>query len=271
MRFSEQLREAAAGLWRAQQDHPFVRGIADGTLAPPRFRFYMRQDYLFLIEYARLLALACARAPRLELMERFAELTRSTLITEMELHRRYAAEWGITREELEAERPRATTRAYTDFLLRTAALGEFAELVAALLPCMWGYSELGQRLARGSRPPEERYARWIDMYSGEELREPRRLVPRGLRRARRRRRRHDSRQDARGLHRQQPPRTRLLGAGLAQGAVTRKPRPAQTGPRPSPRSVEARSTRMPTSMDAAARSETAPLSRSRAATQCPPR
>lgn len=50
MRFSEQLREAAAGLWDAQHEHPFVRGIVDGTLAADRFRFYVRRDYLFLIE-----------------------------------------------------------------------------------------------------------------------------------------------------------------------------------------------------------------------------
>jgi hypothetical protein len=116
-----------------------------------------------------LLALACARAPRLELMERFAELAHSTLQTEMDLHRAYAADWGISREELERERPHAATRAYGDFLLRTAALADFGELVAALLPCMWGYSELGQRLAQDRRPTEERYARWIEMYSGEEF------------------------------------------------------------------------------------------------------
>src|SRR5439155_5869476 len=80
-----------------------------------------------------------------------------------------AAEWGITREELETERPAATTRAYTDFLLRTAALGDFAELVAALLPCMWGYSWLGRKLAEGERPADERLARWIDMYASDEF------------------------------------------------------------------------------------------------------
>jgi thiaminase (transcriptional activator TenA) len=169
MRFSEQLRQAAAEVWQAQHEHPFIRGIADGTLDPDRFRLYIRQDYLFLIEYGRLLALACARAPRLELMERFADLAHSTLRTEMELHRAYAAEWGISLEQLERERPEAATRAYTDFLLRTAALGDFAQLVAALLPCMWGYSELGQRLAQQPSSPEQRYERWIEMYSGEEF------------------------------------------------------------------------------------------------------
>ena len=169
MAFSHHLRRAAAEVWEAQHEHPFVRGIGDGTLDPERFRFYVRQDYLFLIEYGRALAMACARAPRLELMERFADLAQATLGTEMDLHRAYAAEWGISRGDLERERPHTATRAYTDFLLRTATLGDFGELVAALLPCMWTYSELGQRLAQGPGPNDGRYARWIEMYSGEEF------------------------------------------------------------------------------------------------------
>jgi thiaminase/transcriptional activator TenA len=169
MAFSHHLRRAAAEVWKALHEHPFVRGIGDGTLDSERFRFYLRQDYLFLIEYGRALAMACARAPRLELMERFADLAQATLRTEMDLHRAYAAEWGISRGDLERERPYTATRAYTDFLLRTAALGDFGELVAALLPCMWTYSELGQRLAQGRGPTDERYARWIEMYSSEEF------------------------------------------------------------------------------------------------------
>ncbi len=168
-RFTDELQAAASELWQAQLEHPFIRGIAAGTLSPEPFRHFVRQDYLFLIEYARLLALGCARAPRLEEMERLAELTREVLETELELHRSYAAEWGITREELEAERPSAVTRAYTDFLLRTAALGDFAELVAALLPCMWGYSWLGQKLAEDKPPADRRLARWIAMYASSEF------------------------------------------------------------------------------------------------------
>jgi thiaminase (transcriptional activator TenA) len=34
---------------------------------------------------------------------------------------------------------------------------------------MWGYSELGQRLARAPTPAERRYSRWIEMYSGEDF------------------------------------------------------------------------------------------------------
>jgi thiaminase (transcriptional activator TenA) len=170
-RFTDQLRQAAEPIWAAQHVHPFVQGIGDGTLDPERFRAYIRQDYLFLGEYGRLLALASARSPSLELQTRFADLAQAILATEMELHRGYAREWGISPEELEAEPPAPATRAYTDFLLRTAALGDFAELVAALLPCMWGYAEIAQRLAEQGLPEHALYARWIETYAAGEFAE----------------------------------------------------------------------------------------------------
>jgi thiaminase (transcriptional activator TenA) len=164
-----ELRAASADVWEAQHAHPFVRGIGDGTLEESRFRFYVRQDYRFLIDYGRLLALGVARAPRVAEMRRFAGLSQSVLETEMALHVGFAERWGIAAEELEAEPPAPATAAYTDFLLRTAALGDYAELVAALLPCMWGYAEIGARLAAAGVPDHAGYAAWIAVYADPEF------------------------------------------------------------------------------------------------------
>jgi thiaminase (transcriptional activator TenA) len=168
IRFTDRLRELAEPIWDAQHAHPFVRGVGDGTLDVEKFKHWVRQDYLFLIDYARLLALALAKAPDLPTMCRFADLVQATVNVEMDLHRAYAAEFGISAQELEAETKAPTTQAYTDFLLRAAA-GDYAELLAALLPCMWGFCDVGQRLAKGPRPADERYAKWIDMYSSAEF------------------------------------------------------------------------------------------------------
>ena len=168
---SADLRAAAGEIWDAQHRHPFVRGIGDGTLDLERFRFWIRQDYLFLIEYARLLALAAARAPDLDTMRRFADLGHETLHEEMDLHRSYAADLGIPAADLEREKMAPTTRGYTDFMLRTATVGDFAELVTALLPCMWGFNEIGRRLAERGLPASEYYARWIHMYASDEFTE----------------------------------------------------------------------------------------------------
>lgn len=171
MAISDELRAQAAEVWEAQHAHPFVTGIGDGTLDIGRFGFWVRQDYLFLIEYGRVLALAAARAPDLQMMRRFAELAHETLGTEMDLHRSYCAQLDISAEDLDNEQMASTTQAYTDFLVRTAAHGDFCELVAALLPCMWGYSEVGRRLAQRGRPADRRYAAWIDMYASDEFAE----------------------------------------------------------------------------------------------------
>jgi thiaminase/transcriptional activator TenA len=168
---SQAFRQAAEPIWQAQLRHPLVRGIGDGTLPAERFAVWLEQDYLYLIEYARLFALTVARAPNLATMRPFARLLHETLTVEMELHRSYVAEFGITLEDLERAAKLPTTRGYTDFLLRTAALGDYAELLGALLPCMWGYSWLGQELLAAGLPPEERYARWIALYASEEFAE----------------------------------------------------------------------------------------------------
>jgi len=164
-----ELRAASADVWEAQHAHPFVRGIGDGTLDKTRFRFYVRQDYRFLIDYGRLLALGAARAPRVADMRRFAALAQSVLETEMTLHEGFAERWGITVAELEAEPAAPATAGYADFLLRTATLGDYAELVAALLPCMWGYAELGERLATAGVPDDSGYAAWIATYADPEF------------------------------------------------------------------------------------------------------
>lgn len=164
-RFTDRLRRLVEPVWEAQHRHPFILGIGDGSLDLERFRHWVRQDYLFLVDYARLLSLAAARAPDTESMARFAGLAQETLNTEMALHRSYAQGFGIGAEELEGERKAPTCQAYTDFLLRTAALDGYPELVAALLPCMWGFSEVGQRLAARGAPQDPRYAQWVEMYA----------------------------------------------------------------------------------------------------------
>jgi len=168
---SAQLRVLADPIWAAQFEHPFVRGLSDGSLDVERFGMWLKQDYLFLIEYSRSLASAVVRAPDLATMRGFSNVLPETLTSELELHRSYVATFGITNADLERESMAPTTQGYADFLLRTAATGDFAELVAAVLPCMWGYSELGQALHRKGLPDDERYARWIETYSSAEFAE----------------------------------------------------------------------------------------------------
>jgi len=168
---SERVRRLADPVWQAQYNHPFVKGIGDGTLDLETFGHWLRQDYVYLIDYGRVFAYIAGRSPDLATMQVFAKLLHETLNTEMALHRSYVEEFGITVQDLENTRKAPTTQGYTDFLLRVAATGDFPETIAALLPCMWGYSDLGQHLLRQGLPSEERYARWITPYASPEFAE----------------------------------------------------------------------------------------------------
>jgi thiaminase (transcriptional activator TenA) len=167
--FTDELFEAGRPIWEAQLVHPFVRGIADGSLPEELFKNWVRQDYRYLIEFARVFAWAAAKADRLETMSWYAKALDLTLQGEMALHRQYAARFGIGVDELEKVPMWPTTRAYTDFLVRTAADGDLADLTAALLPCVWGYVHIGQRLAAGKPPKDQRYAEWIAQYASAEF------------------------------------------------------------------------------------------------------
>ena len=169
-RFSDQMRTAVSDEWaRAHVDHPTVKGIGDGTLSMDRFRYYMSQDYLFLIEYCRVIALAAAKSPDLESMSRWASLLDETLNSEMELHRSFCADFGITPPELEATLASPTTLAYTGHLLDVARSGTIEEIAAAMLPCQWGYDDIGRVLAeRDQAPKGSLHRRWIDGYNSRE-------------------------------------------------------------------------------------------------------
>ncbi len=170
--FTGGVRIKAGEIWRRELEHPFVRGLGDGTLPVDRFRFYLEQDYLFLIEYCRVFALASAKAADLPTMNLFAGLLSDTLNTEMQLHRDYCRRLGIAESALEGARPAPITHAYTHHLLTAAYAGTITEITAAVLPCQLGYAEIAAALAREGRGGGNSfYAEWIATYTSREFTE----------------------------------------------------------------------------------------------------
>ncbi len=111
-----------------------------------------------------------AKSSDLDTMSYFAGLLDAALNTEMSLNRYYTGRFKITRQELESVVKSPVTQAYTDFLLAVSAGGGAVELVAALLPCLWIYQEIGTALkGTGITGEKNPYRRWIETYSSEEL------------------------------------------------------------------------------------------------------
>lgn len=166
---SQQLLETGADIWDAQKHHPFVVELADGTLDSAAFEHWIRQDYRYLQDYARLFALAGTKARDEETMAGLLGVAHSVLDTEMDLHRSFAADYGISRRELDETEKAPTCVAYTNFLLRTAYEGTIAEIAAALYPCMQGYLDVADHMAELA-DETHRYTPFIELYTGEEFR-----------------------------------------------------------------------------------------------------
>lgn len=161
------LRRAAGDGWAAYIDHPFVAGLAAGTLPQLAFRHYLQQDWLFLLHFARAYALAGYKAGDLvELRDASAKLV--AVLRETELHVSFCAQWGLDEAALEALPEAPATLAYTRFVLETGLRGDLLDLYVALAPCTVGYGEIGARLLAVAGRTGNPYEDWIAAYGGED-------------------------------------------------------------------------------------------------------
>ena len=165
--FTQQLWASIDGLYKKTLAHPFLTGLADGTLGEDRFRVYLIQDSLYLRSFAQALNVLSSKAPNDEWS---LALTQDALDSRKEsknLHESVLRSYGVTPQEVQRATMAPTCRAYTNHLLASVHRYSFAEGLAAMLPCYWIYWEVGKELKkRGSKSPV--FQRWIDQYAGAE-------------------------------------------------------------------------------------------------------
>jgi thiaminase/transcriptional activator TenA len=164
------LRDGCAADWQRYVAHPFVRGLADGSLPEAAFRHYLVQDYLFLLHFARAYALAVYKADDLDDMRQAAAMVAALVDDEMKLHVKYCAGWGMREAAMAAAPEDPACIAYTRYVLERGLAGDLLDLHAALAPCVVGYAEIGARLAAdpATRLDGNPYRDWIEMYAGED-------------------------------------------------------------------------------------------------------
>lgn len=171
MSFFEQLKQSCATDWQAYTQHEFVRQLGAGTLSAESFKHYLKQDYLFLIQFTRAWSLAVYKSDNFADMRYGQAGINALLDLEIGLHIDYCKEWGISEQQLLEEKESSACVAYTRFVLDRGLSGDLAELHAALAPCMMGYAEIGSWLMEQpfTKLEGNPYRKWIDMYASKEF------------------------------------------------------------------------------------------------------
>ncbi len=164
--FSDALREEASHIWEKIFEHPFLAEMGEGNLPLEKFRFYAKQDYAYLVDFACCLGLAGAKADDLETMRALADLFRASLTVEIEMLEGLCGRISIPPEELIEVEAAPTNFAYTRHLLHIAYSGTVGEIMASMLPCMWSYQLIGERLVGKTEHPI--YSEWCITYASKE-------------------------------------------------------------------------------------------------------
>ena len=157
-------RAAAAQDWQDYTHHAFVEGLRDGSLPRRCFVNYLIQDYVFLVHFSRAWSMAVVKSETMEEMKTCAATVDALVNHEMALHIRTCAAAGIDEAALFTATEAPANLAYTRYVLDAGMQGDFLDLMAALLPCVMGYGEIGQRLTH-TRSADTPYAEWIETYA----------------------------------------------------------------------------------------------------------
>lgn len=157
--------------WLAYTQHGFIEQLAKGTLAQPCYLHYLKQDFLFLKQYARAHALAIYKADSLAHMYTALTSVNALLGSELRHHVDYCADWGLSESDLEAEDEDFGTVAYTRYVMDAGMKGNMVDLYVALAPCAIGYAEIGRNLAtdRHTKRHGNPFESWISLYGGDQF------------------------------------------------------------------------------------------------------
>jgi thiaminase len=161
--FTEHLVESNRDLWAAMAGHPFVLGLADGTLPDSALQAWVQQDRIFVVQERRVVAALRAHGLPSRLDALLADLDRG-LVLEAEAFAGTAAEHGVAPEV----EPWPVCLGYTSYL-RCAAYDGALEGLTALYAAERAYLDTWTAVA-GRSPADSAYHAWIQNWSGQAFR-----------------------------------------------------------------------------------------------------
>ncbi|WBW71562.1 phosphomethylpyrimidine kinase [Schizosaccharomyces osmophilus] len=155
-------------VWKEYTHHNFTNMLAKGSLPLCAFQDYLKQDYLYLLQFSRAYSLkGYKESTFLGIFE--AAQSVFHVLQEKEFHVSFCQSYGITMEDLKSSEESPACTAYSRFILDTGSQQDLAALEFAQAPCLIGYYLVARRLMKEPfRDVNGPYQRWIDNYVCED-------------------------------------------------------------------------------------------------------
>ena len=165
--FFYKLKSSCKKEWFEYTEHRFLSDLVSNRLPAKNFKKYLVQDYIFLQQFLKILALSVYKS------ESFEEINRSVnfikgIDYEIKLHLSYCKKWKIPRRSLNNIKVEKANSDYTNHVLNVGKNGSNLDIFSCLSPCIIGYGEIGFKLSKIRNWEKSKYSSWIKMYSSKE-------------------------------------------------------------------------------------------------------
>jgi len=165
--FFYKLKRSCKKEWSEFTNHRFLSDLVSNKLPGVNFKKYLIQDYIFLQQFLKILALSVYKS------KSFEEINRSVnfiigINHEIKLHINFCKKWKVALRSLDNIKVEKANSAYTDHVLNVGKNGNNLDIYSCLSPCIIGYGEIGLKLSKIKDWEKSKYSSWIKMYSSNE-------------------------------------------------------------------------------------------------------
>lgn len=168
----ENLVEATKENWEKVIDHQFVEQIFVGELTEDIFKFYLKQDYYYLNQSMRNMAILISKQQKVKAKQRLIDVIYSEANVEFAEYEKLLDLYNINKNQSEKFELSYANISYSNYLIAVSSQNTFAEGLAALLPCYWIYLKMAEK--HGDKlivNQNEIYKNWAAVFKREEFRQ----------------------------------------------------------------------------------------------------
>ena len=165
--FFYKLKSSCKKEWLEYTEHRFLSDLVSNKLPVENFKKYLVQDYIFLQQFLKILALSVYKSNSFEEINRSVNFIKG-IDQEIKLHVSFCKKWKIPLKSLSNIKVERANSAYTDHVLNVGKNGNNLDIFSSLSPCIIGYGEIGFKLSKIKNWKKSKYSSWIKMYSSKE-------------------------------------------------------------------------------------------------------
>jgi len=161
------LKSSCKKEWSEYTDHEFLSDLVNNKLPDKNFKKYLIQDYIFLQQFLKILALSVYKSNSFDEIKKSVNFIKG-IDHEIKLHVSYCKKWRVPLGSLNNIQVEKANSAYTNHVLNVGKKGNNLDIFSCLSPCIVGYGEIGFKLSKIKNWKKSKYSSWIKMYSSNE-------------------------------------------------------------------------------------------------------